>query len=157
GTALWRRPRRARPKCGPGVREDRVTPAPCALLRAGFARSRGAPLRPPEDHVVELLDGDGRAIARAAPRPLDEAPPLASASLRRAVPVRYHAAEDGGRRGTSGAVGPPGARPAQQTAAPSPPSFRRGWYAFGAFLLPPCLFVLPAPMGATRRPCRASG
>src|SRR5262249_32693979 len=134
------------PKHGPAVSEELVNLDPRALLRAGFGRYRRGPLRPPEDQVVELLDGDGRALARAALRHLDEAPPLASASLRRAVPVRSQAdAEDGSRRGTSGAVRAPGARPAPQTAAPSPPSGRTGWYAFGAFLLAACL------VGATRR------
>jgi len=144
------------PKHGPAVSEELVNLDPRALVRAGFGRYRRGPLRPPEDQMVELLDGDGRAMARAALRHLDEAP-LASASLRRAVAVRPQAdAEDGGRRGTSGAVRAPGARPAQQTAAPSPPSGRRGWYAFGAFLFAACLFVATRRHGAQSPPGRST-
>src|SRR5262249_58389142 len=86
------------PKYGPAVSEELVNLDPRALLRAGFARYRRGPLRPPEDHVVELLDGDGRAVGPAAPPPPHEAPPPPRAPPPPAPPRPPPPPRPGGRR-----------------------------------------------------------
>jgi prolipoprotein diacylglyceryltransferase len=94
-----------RPVRGRSVSEAIVNLDPRALVRAGFERYRRGPLRPPEDQVTELLDGDGRRIAREALRRLDEAPRMASTSLRRGIGASSVIDAAGGRAaGESGVV-----------------------------------------------------
>jgi hypothetical protein len=61
---------------------------PRAVMRATFQRYRRLPLRPPGDQVVPLLDGDGKALARAALRRIEfdapgETAPAGARALRR--------------------------------------------------------------------------
>jgi phosphatidylglycerol:prolipoprotein diacylglycerol transferase len=57
---------------GPAVSAALLNLDQQALLRAAFARYRRGPLRPPEDLLASLLDGDGRALARQALDALDD-------------------------------------------------------------------------------------
>jgi phosphatidylglycerol:prolipoprotein diacylglycerol transferase len=88
-----------------------------AMLRANFERYRRGPLNAPEARVAELLDGNGKAMARAALRHVDEAPQMAeSAPLRRAVAVSYAAPAAAGVHSEPDASRPAVAKPSAPAA-----------------------------------------
>jgi tetratricopeptide (TPR) repeat protein len=123
------------------------------LVRMAMRHHRRAPVRPPDQRAIDVLDGDGLRLARAALAALAVGDEPAGEPLPTISPP---AVEDRGiERPAATAVAPPASRAPAPQSSPAPPSPARDGGAAGWIVAAVLAFVAYAVWRALRRNERA--